>query len=102
MQAIAKDPVLLYTYSDTETVSYDKDAIVYTKFCPYDRQLLSCWLVNEYRRQDPSPDYVDSQEYRHWHDISLLRQEWVCECGHRWAESWTNGKCWCGWEPWSI
>lgn len=102
MQVIAKDPVLLYTYEDGETIQHDPDAIVYTKFCPYDRQLLSCWLVSDYKRVDSNPDYVDSQGYRHWHDTSLLRQEWICECGHRWAEVWTNGACWCGWKPWSI
>lgn len=100
MQSIAKDPLLLHTYEDANA-HYDKrEEIVYLKYCPFDRQLLSCWLVSEYRREDPSPSYRDYDGYLHFHDITSLKQEWLCECGHLWREEWTNGACWCGWQPW--
>lgn len=99
MQSIAKDPQLIYVHPDGEP-KHDPDAIVYTKYCPYDRQLLSCWLVTEYRRDDPSPSYRDYEGYEHFHDITSLKQYWLCECGHYWLEESTNGACWCGWEPW--
>lgn len=98
MQSIAKDPYLITTYE--HEIPHDPDAVVYTKYCPFDRQLLSCWLVRETRREDSSPEYIDGDGYKHWHDISQLKQWWVCECGHYWIEEFTNGKCWCNWEPW--
>lgn len=99
MQSIAKDPQLITTYPDGD-IPHDPDAVVYTKYCPYDRQLLSCWLVTEYRRVDPSPEYIDGDGYKHYHDITQLKRQWLCDCGHLWVEEWTNGKCWCNWEPW--
>lgn len=97
-QAIAKDPVLLFTYRDTVPIPYG--SATYCKYCPYDGQKLSCWLISEFRREDKDPVYIDYVGHMHWHDISCLREEWLCEKGHLWMEEQNNGGCWCGWEPW--
>lgn len=100
MQSIAKDPYLIQTYDSREEVPYDtRESIVYNKFCPFDRQLLSCWLVSETRMEDQAPS-MDIGGVTHWHDVTSLKQVWLCECGHLWREEWNNGACWCGWNPW--
>lgn len=99
MQSIAKDPQLITTYEGTD-IKPDPDAAIYLKFCPFDRQLQSCWLNWESRRDDPHPSYIDGDGYEHFHDITQLKRQWLCECGHLWIEEWNNGACWCGWAPW--